>query len=109
MRRTVGVFLHRPFNDPMSGMYAVNRKALPLLAEPFESEAPEVEALLRISEAGLVLHEIPGEHARAAEGESKLTRPKAVAVVVTVGGHAVDGPAHAAAPMTVRWAAAGRS
>jgi glycosyltransferase involved in cell wall biosynthesis len=86
MRRTVGVFLDRPFNDPMSGMYAVNRKALPVLARPFDSEAPEVEALLRISEAGLVLHEIPVNMRERTEGESKLTGKKAVAVVVTVAG-----------------------
>jgi glycosyltransferase involved in cell wall biosynthesis len=86
MRRTVGALLHRPFSDPMSGMYAVNSKAMPLLAEPFESEAPEVEALLRIGQAGLVLHEIPVEMRRRAEGDSKLKGRKAVAVVVTVAG-----------------------
>ena len=86
MRRSVGALLHRPFNDPMSGMYAVNAKALPLLAKPFESEAPEVEALLRISEAGLVLHEVPVEMRQRIEGESKLKGRKAVAVVLTVGG-----------------------
>ena len=57
-----------------------------MLAEPFESEAPEVEALLRISQAGLVLHEIPVEMRQRAEGESKLKGRKAVAVVVTVAG-----------------------
>jgi glycosyltransferase involved in cell wall biosynthesis len=86
MRRSVGALLKRPFSDPMSGMYAVNSRALPVLAEPFESEAPEVEALLRISAAGLVLHEIPVEMRRRTEGESKLKGRKAVAVVVTVAG-----------------------
>ena len=86
MRRSLGLFLQRPFNDPMSGMYAVNRKAMPLLATPFESQAPEVEALMRITEAGLVLHEVPVEMRERAEGESKLKGKKAVAVVVTVAG-----------------------
>ena len=36
-----------------SGLYAVNAKALPLLAETFTTEAPEVEALIRIVDAGL--------------------------------------------------------
>ena len=35
LRRSVAVVLRRPFGDATSGLYAVNAKALPLLAEPF--------------------------------------------------------------------------
>ena len=49
----------RPFGDATSGLYAVNAKALPLLAETFQSGAPEVEALIRIARAGLRLEEVP--------------------------------------------------
>jgi hypothetical protein len=67
-------------------MYAVNAKALPLLAEPFTSGAPEVEALIRIADAGLRLEEVPVNMAERAGGESKLRGRKAVALVVTVAG-----------------------
>ena len=51
--------LGRPFGDATSGLWAVNAKALPLLAEPFTTEAPEVEALIRVADAGLRLEEVP--------------------------------------------------
>ena len=69
----------------MSGLYAVNAKAIPLLARPYTSEAPEVEALMRISEAGLRLEEVPVQMRERTGGESKLRGKKAVGVVMTVG------------------------
>ena len=86
MRGAMRALLRHGFNDPMSGMYAVNDKAIPLLARPYSSEAPEVEALLRISEAGLRLEEVPVHMRPRASGESKLRGRKAVGVVVTVAG-----------------------
>jgi len=84
LRRAMGLALQRPFADATSGLYAVNAKALPLLAEPFTSEAPEVEALLRIVEAGLRLEEVPVNMNERASGESKLQGEKAVRLVATV-------------------------
>jgi len=86
LRRSMALVLSRPFGDATSGMYAVNAKALPLLAEPFGSGAPEVEALIRIADAGLRLEEVPVNMAERAGGESKLRGRKAVALVVTVAG-----------------------
>jgi glycosyltransferase involved in cell wall biosynthesis len=86
LRRSMGLVLRRPFGDATSGLYAVNRKALPLLAEPFTTEAPEVEALIRIVGAGLRLEEVPVNMAARAGGESKLRGSKAVKVVLTVAG-----------------------
>jgi glycosyltransferase involved in cell wall biosynthesis len=86
LRRAMGLVLRRPFGDATSGLYAVNRKALPLLAEPFTTEAPEVEALIRIVDAGLRLEEVPVNMAARAGGESKLRGSKAVKVVLTVAG-----------------------
>jgi glycosyltransferase involved in cell wall biosynthesis len=86
LRRSMALVLDRPFGDATSGMYAVNAKALPLLAEPFTSGAPEVEALIRIADAGLRLEEVPVNMAERAGGESKLRGRKAVALVVTVAG-----------------------
>jgi hypothetical protein len=76
--------LRRPFGDATSGLYAVNAKALPLLAEPFRTEAPEVEALLRLSDAGLRIEEVPVRMEPRAGGVSKLRGRKAVRVTATV-------------------------
>ena len=85
MRRAMRPLLGRPVGDPMSGMYAVNAKAMPVLAVPFDGEAPEVEALLRLERAGLKVEELPVSMRERATGESKLRGKKAVAVVVGVG------------------------
>jgi hypothetical protein len=86
LRRAMAIRLDRPFGDATSGMYAVNDKALPLLAEPYETGAPEVEALLRVSEAGLALEEVPVDMRERSSGESKLRGGKAVKLVLTVTG-----------------------
>src|SRR5580765_918518 len=86
LRRAVKLVLRRPFGDATSGLYAVNAKALPLLAETFQSRAPEVEALIRITDAGLRLEEVPVTMEERASGESKLRGSKAVKLVLTVVG-----------------------
>jgi glycosyltransferase involved in cell wall biosynthesis len=86
LRRAMGAALGQPFGDATSGLYAVNRKALPFLAVPFTSRAPEVEALIRITEAGLRLREVPVTMKERANGESKLRGSKAVKLVLTVAG-----------------------
>jgi anti-sigma-K factor RskA len=78
------VLLRRPFLDATSGLYAVNAIALPVLARPYATEAPEVEALLRLNEEGLRVEEVPVEMRDRAGGESKLRGWKSVLVVVTV-------------------------
>jgi glycosyltransferase involved in cell wall biosynthesis len=84
LRRGMRLALRRPFADATSGLYAVNAKALPLLAEPFRTEAPEVEALLRLADAGLRVDEVPVRMEERTGGESKLRGRKAVKVTVTV-------------------------
>jgi glycosyltransferase involved in cell wall biosynthesis len=84
LRRGMRLALRRPFADATSGLYAVNAKALPLLAEPFRTEAPEVEALLRLGDAGLRVDEVPVRMEQRAGGESKLRGRKALRVTITV-------------------------
>jgi glycosyltransferase involved in cell wall biosynthesis len=86
LRRGMRVALGQPFADATSGLYAVNAKALPLLSVPFTSRAPEVEALLRVTDAGLRLLEVPVTMEERAGGESKLRGSKAVKLVLTVAG-----------------------
>ena len=86
LRRAMRLALGRTFGDATSGLYAVNSKALPLLAVPYTSRAPEVEALVRIANAGLVLEEVPVTMKERASGRSKLRGSKAVKLVVTVAG-----------------------
>jgi hypothetical protein len=47
--------------DATSGMYAVNARAMPVLARPYTSGAPEVEAVFRLDEEGLRVDEVPVE------------------------------------------------
>jgi glycosyltransferase involved in cell wall biosynthesis len=84
LRRSVGVALRRPFLDATSGMYAANAAALPILAEPYTSGAPEVQALLRLHDAGLRVDEVPVHMRERAGGESKLRGKKALVLVLTV-------------------------
>jgi glycosyltransferase involved in cell wall biosynthesis len=84
LRRSMEVALGKPFLDATSGMYAANAKAIPILARPYTSEAPEVQAILRLHEAGLRIDEVPVEMRQRASGESKLRGKKAVLVVLTV-------------------------
>jgi glycosyltransferase involved in cell wall biosynthesis len=86
LRRSMKIVLRRPFLDSTSGMYAANAKALPVLARPYTSEAPEVQAILRLHEAGMRVDEIPVDMRPRASGESKLQGRKAVLVVVTIAG-----------------------
>ena len=86
LRRAMKLVLGRPFGDATSGLYAVNAKALPLLAETFASGAPEVEALIRVAGAGLTLAEVPVTMEPRASGQSKLRGSKAVKLVLTVTG-----------------------
>ena len=86
LRRAVALVLRRPFADATSGLWAVNDKALPLLAVQFRTGAPEVEALIRVVDAGLRVEEVPVDMAARASGESKLRGGKAVRLVLTVVG-----------------------
>ena len=84
LRRSVALVLGRPFLDATSGMCAANAKALPILASPYTSGAPEVQALLRLHDAGLRVDEVPVHMRERAGGESKLRGKKAVILVLTV-------------------------
>ncbi len=84
LRRGMGHALGRPFADATSGMYAVNAKAMPILSEPYATGAPEVEGLLRLRDAGLVVDEIAVNMRERASGESKLAGKKALLLVLTV-------------------------
>jgi glycosyltransferase involved in cell wall biosynthesis len=86
LRRSMHLALRRPFHDATSGMYAANRKALPVLALPYTSDAPEVQAILRLHEAGLRVDEVPVNMRDRAVGESKLQGKKALMLVLTVTG-----------------------
>lgn len=85
LRRLLRWRLDRVVTDATSGLYAVNDRALPLLAEPYATGAPEVEALLRLGEAGLRVEEVPVDMRERRGSESKLRGPKALKLVLTVG------------------------
>jgi glycosyltransferase involved in cell wall biosynthesis len=84
LRRGMALRLGQRFGDATSGLYAADAKALPLLAEPYTSGAPEVEALIRLHESGLKVCEVPVNMRERASGESKLQGKKAIILVLTV-------------------------
>lgn len=84
LRRAMSTALGRPFHDATSGLYAANRRAMPILGIPYSSGAPEVESLLRLRDAGLRVVEVPVDMRERASGESKLRGRKALKLVLTV-------------------------
>jgi len=84
LRRAMAASLRRPFLDATSGMYAVNARAAAVLSRPYTTEAPEVEALLRLSREGLRVDEVPVDMRARASGESKLRGKKSLLVVLTI-------------------------
>jgi glycosyltransferase involved in cell wall biosynthesis len=86
LRRAMALVLRRPFADATSGLWAVSAAALPVLARPFTTAAPEVEALIRLADAGLCVEEVPVNMAARAGGVSKLRGSTAIRVVLTVTG-----------------------
>ncbi len=86
LQKAMHLRLGRPFHDPTSGMAAVNARAMPVMAEPYVSGAPEVEALLRLGAEGLRVEEVAVHMRERASGDSKLQGKKAVKLVLTVVG-----------------------
>jgi glycosyltransferase involved in cell wall biosynthesis len=85
LRLLMRLRLGQPISDGTSGMYAVNHRALELLADPYVCEAPEVEALVRITDAKLRLLEVPVHMRQREHGESSFKGRRAVGLVVTIG------------------------
>ena len=86
LRRALRLPLGRPFADATSGMYAAAASAFPLLAQPYTTSAPEVQGLLRLADAGLLVEEVPVDMRERVSGESRISGKKAVRLVVTVTG-----------------------
>ncbi len=85
LRLLMRLRLGQPITDGTSGLYAVNRSALELLADPYVCESPEVEALVRITDAKLRLMEVPVHMRQREHGESSFRGRRAVELVVTIG------------------------
>jgi len=85
LRLLMRLRLGQPISDGTSGLYAVDRSALKLLADDYLCEAPEVEALVRITDAKLRLVEVPVHMRQREHGESSFRGRRAVGLVVTIG------------------------
>ena len=85
LRLLMRLRLGQPISDGTSGLYAVDRSALELLADDYICEAPEVEALVRITDAKLRLVEVPVHMRQREHGESSFRGKRAVGLVVTIG------------------------
>ena len=85
LRLLMRLRLGQPISDGTSGMYAVNQRALSLLSDPYVCEAPEVEALMRITDAKLRLVEVPVHMRQREHGESSFRGRRAVELVIGIG------------------------
>jgi glycosyltransferase involved in cell wall biosynthesis len=85
LRLLMRLRLGQPISDGTSGLYAVDHRALALLADDYLCEAPEVEALMRITDAKLRLVEVPVHMRQREHGESSFRGKRAVELVVTIG------------------------
>jgi glycosyltransferase involved in cell wall biosynthesis len=85
LRLLMRLRLGQPISDGTSGLYAVNDRALELLADPYVFQAPEVEALMRITDAKLRLLEVPVHMRQREHGESSFRGRRAVELVVGIG------------------------
>ena len=72
LRRAMALVLGRPFGDATSGLYAVNAKALPLLAEPFTTRGARGRGADPHRRRRPAARGGAGEHGARASGESKL-------------------------------------
>ena len=86
LRRALKLQLGQPFGDATSGMLAAAASALPVLARPYTTGAPEVQGLLRLVDAGLTVEEVPVDMRERASGESRISGRKAVSLILTVTG-----------------------
>ena len=84
LRRALRVRTGRPIGDATSGLVAANAAAVELLAQPYLTGAPEIEALIRLGEAGLRVEEVPVNMRERSAGTSKLRGGKALRLVLTV-------------------------
>jgi len=85
LRLLMRLRLGQPISDGTSGLYAVDRAALALLANDYICEAPEVEALVRITDAKLRLLEVPVHMRQREHGESSFKGKRAAELVMTIG------------------------
>src|SRR3954468_2332926 len=85
LRLMMRLRLGRSITDSTSGLYAVNDKAFALLADSYVCGSPEVEAIMRITDAGLRLQEVPVHMRQREHGESSFHGKRAVELVVTIG------------------------
>ncbi len=73
-------------SDERAWPAGLSSPALPVLALPYTSGAPEMQSILRLSESGFRVDEVPVNMRERASGESKLQGKKAVMLVLTVAG-----------------------
>ncbi len=107
LQRSISTVLGRPWHDATSGMIAANARALPILARPYTSGAPEVEALIRLHDQGLRVEEVPVHMRERSSGESKLQGKKAVVLVADRDRDARHGRADASPAARKRWLTGG--
>ena len=86
LRALLRLRLGSKISDGTSGMYVVNSHAMRLLAIPYDVGAPEVQGILRLSDAELKILEVPVHMRQREHGESSFVGKRAIHLVVSVAG-----------------------
>ena len=84
VRFLINGITHGTVADPLSGMCAAASRALPTLAQPYEGDLPEAEAIVRMHNAGIRISEIPVTMRSRTDGQSKLTGLRLVSTLPTL-------------------------
>ncbi len=72
-RGLLSVATRRRFTDSTTGYRAAGERVIPLFAQRYASDYPELESLVRVVKAGLIIEEVPVVVRPRVVGSSKIT------------------------------------
>ena len=82
--KLISLLTREPAYDTTSGMQALNRKAIEILAENYPQDYPEVEARVLLHKANLRVVEIPARMKPRTAGMSSITYLRAIYYMLKV-------------------------
>ena len=81
---TLSALVGSPFTDATSGFRAWNRRAIRVLAKEYPEDYPEVEAIVKLHQAGLRISEVPVQMLERTAGRSSIGAWEAITYMIKV-------------------------
>jgi len=81
---TLSALVGSPFTDATSGFRAWNRRAIRVLAKEYPEDYPEVEAIVKLHQAGLRISEVPVQMLERKAGRSSIGAWEAITYMIKV-------------------------